>query len=95
VAFERIRLLIRRLVKQRHYYSTAHADEEMDNDEISIFDLERVLCEGDLIARQRDEKSGEWKYILNGLNFGLAVETVVKIASSQVVIITVYSLRAK
>ncbi len=68
---------------------TLHAEDEMDDDEVSLFDLERVLHNGDLTTRQRDEKSGEWKYIMNGLNLGLAIEVVVKVASSQVVVITV------
>jgi len=38
----------------------------MADDELSVLDLERVLLTGDIIQRQRDQKGGEWKYLVRG-----------------------------
>jgi len=46
----------------------------MDNDEIAIFDVERLLLDGEIRERQRDTETGEWKYIINGFNFWLLIE---------------------
>jgi hypothetical protein len=45
---------------------TIHAEEEMDNDALSIFDVEQVILNGTIIERQKDRNSGEWKYIIQG-----------------------------
>lgn len=45
---------------------TLHADEEMDNDGLTIFDVESVILTGELIEQQRDRKTGERKYIVRG-----------------------------
>lgn len=45
---------------------TLHADEEMDNDGLTIFDVESVILTGEIIEQQRDRKTGERKYIVRG-----------------------------
>jgi hypothetical protein len=63
---------------------TLHAEEEMDEDGLSIFDVESTLLSGKLVERQTDRRSGERKYVVHGrtaddargvtvvLKFGLA-----------------------
>jgi hypothetical protein len=38
---------------------TAHAEEEINDDELSIFDLERCVLTGEVIERQKDKETGE------------------------------------
>lgn len=45
---------------------TLHAEEEMDADELSVFDIENAILEGSVVERQRDEDRREWKYLISG-----------------------------
>ncbi|MFW6096843.1 MAG: DUF4258 domain-containing protein [Chloroflexota bacterium] len=38
----------------------------MADDELTIFDVERAILTGEIVERQRDRESGEWKYVLVG-----------------------------
>jgi len=67
--FERILTEIRDKIRLRQYIMTAHAEEEMNDDELSIFDLERCVLTGEIAERQKDKETGEWKYgspVING-----------------------------
>lgn len=90
--FERTLKLIREKVHQREYVMTIHAEEEMDNDGFSIYDVENGILTGKIVERQRDRDTAEWKYRINGESFsGDEIEVVVKISSTdKLVIITVY-----
>ena len=39
----------------------------MNNDGLSIFDVERVILTGEIVERQKDRETGEWKYLVRGL----------------------------
>jgi U3 small nucleolar ribonucleoprotein component len=41
---------------------TFHAEEEMADDNLSIFDIERVVLTGKIVERQKDKNTKEWKY---------------------------------
>jgi hypothetical protein len=41
---------------------TLHAEEEMEQDGFSIFDVENALLTGAIISRQTDRRSRERKY---------------------------------
>lgn len=45
---------------------TLHAEEEMDNDGLAIFDVESVILTGEIIESQRDRKTRERKYLVRG-----------------------------
>jgi uncharacterized DUF497 family protein len=45
---------------------TVHAEEEMDNDGLTIFDVESVILTGEIIEQQRDRKTRERKYLVRG-----------------------------
>jgi hypothetical protein len=49
---QRILEEIRDKVRLRQYIMTLHAEEEMNDDELSIFDLERCILTGEIIERQ-------------------------------------------
>ena len=38
---------------------TLHAEEEMDNDNLSIFDIERGILTGQILERQKDRETEE------------------------------------
>lgn len=74
------------------YVMTIHADEEMDDDGLSILDIEQVILTGEIVERQRDRNTSEWKYLIRGqTEDGLNVIVVVKHSpTDKVVIITTY-----
>ena len=45
---------------------TLHAEEEMDDDGLSIFDVENCVLSGEIVERQKDQASAEWKYLVRG-----------------------------
>ncbi len=57
---------MREKIRKRLYVMTLHAEEEMDNDGLSIFDMENVILTGELIQQQRDRKTSERKYLVRG-----------------------------
>ena len=71
---------------------TFHARKEMNNDELTIYDVEDAVLTGEIVERQRDTARAEWKYRINGESIeGGEVEIVVKLSpTNKLVIITVY-----
>jgi hypothetical protein len=71
---------------------TIHAEEEMEDDDISILDVEHVILPGEIIERQQDQETGEWKYLIAGNTLADdAIIVVAKLAlTGTLVIITVY-----
>jgi len=51
-------------IRRRQYVVTLHADEEMDDDELTIFDVESAILAGAIRERQRDRKTKESKYLV-------------------------------
>lgn len=64
--FRRVEQQMRDRVRRRQYIVTLHAEEEMDDDGLSMFDVEHALLMGSIEERQRDATTGEWKYCLVG-----------------------------
>ena len=83
---------IRNLVCALNYVVTIHATEELDDDNLTIFDLENILLTGRIIARQRDRATREVKCVVRGTALdGAAAEAIVKIGpTGTLVVITVY-----
>ncbi|MBV7329876.1 DUF4258 domain-containing protein [Chloroflexi bacterium TSY] len=79
-------------IRQRQYVMTIHAEEEMDDDELSIFDVERAILTGSIVERQQDHQTGEWKYLVLGQSVhGIEMTVVGKVSiTGKLVIITVY-----
>ena len=71
---------------------TLHAEEEMDEDGLTIFDVERGVLTGEIIERQKDHDTGEWKYLVQGQTVaGKSVVVVIKLSPTEkLVILTVY-----
>jgi hypothetical protein len=90
--FERILNRMREQVRALQYVMTLHAEEEMDSDDLSIFDVEQAILTGRIIERQKDTETSEWKYLIKGKSIeGREVVAVSKLSSTgKLIIITVY-----
>ena len=90
--FERILARIREKIRRRHYVVTFHARREMNEDGLTIYDVEHVILSGKILERQRDLDTLEPKYRIQGLSVaGRNAEVVVKISpTGSLVVITVY-----
>jgi hypothetical protein len=66
--------------------------EALDDDSLTILDLENIILTGQIIERQRDRQSREVKCVIRGVALdGLEAETIVKPgATGRLVVITVY-----
>ena len=90
--FERILNQLREKIRTRQYVMTVHADDEMDEDGLTIFDVESVILSGKIIERQKDQSTGEWKYLVKGESLtGESAVTVTKISpTGKLVFLTVF-----
>ena len=81
-------------IRTRQYVMTLRAEEEMTDDMLSIFDVERIILTGKIIEWQKDHVTEEWKYIIEGetISAGMAVVVVKLSVTGKLVIITVYKI---
>jgi hypothetical protein len=92
--FERVLKILRELVRERCYILTLHAEDEMDEDGLTLYDLEHAVLSGVILERQKDRSTGEWKYRIRGRKLNEEwMEVVVKIGpTNKAVFITAYCL---
>lgn len=90
--FDRLLNEMRDKIHNREYVMTTHGEEEMDDDSLSIYDVEHCILTGTILERQKDKITAEWKYRVNGVSLsGDGVEVIAKIGpTGKLVIITVY-----
>ena len=91
--FERILSRMREKVRERQYIMTLHAEEEMNEDGLTIYDVERGILTGQISERQKDKMTAEWKYLIRGQTVeGREIELIAKLSpTGKLVIITVYT----
>lgn len=91
--YNRILKQMRDKIRTRQYVMSLHAEEEMSDDSLSIFDVEHVILTGTIYERQNDRVSAEWKYLIEGKTiYGRLAVVVTKISfTGKLVIITVYA----
>ena len=83
----------RHLIRTLAYFVSTHAAEELDDDNLTILDLENIILTGQIITRQRDTQTREVKCVVKGITLdgGLA-EAVVKIGfTGKLIVITAYA----
>jgi hypothetical protein len=84
---------MRERVRKRLYLVTLHAEEEMDNDGLTVYDVESIILTGQVIERQRDRKTGQRKYLIRGETVE-GTQTAVVVSrwgpTDKLVIVTVY-----
>lgn len=92
--FDRILRRMRELVRTSHYIMTVHGHEEMEADQLTVFDVEHCILTGDIVERQKDRRTGEWKYLVEGKTLsGHQAIVVSRVGpTGKLVIITVYRL---
>jgi hypothetical protein len=83
---------LRHLIRTLRYVVSTHAADELEDDNLTVSDLENIVLTGQIIERQRDKTSGETKYVVHGITLdGQGAETVVKVGhTGRLVVITVY-----
>lgn len=90
--FDRMLKRMRELVRTRQYVMTLHADDEMDADGLTVYDVESAILTGHIGERQRDRASAEWKYVVRGR--ALSNDTITVVAklgpTDKLVFITVF-----
>ncbi|BAY24237.1 hypothetical protein NIES2100_40310 [Calothrix sp. NIES-2100] len=92
--FDEILQRMREKVTSLEYVMTLHAEEEMNDDNLTIYDIEQAILSGEILERQKDKVTAESKYRIRGTNEdSLEVEVVAKLGvTGKLVIITVYQL---
>lgn len=82
----------RHLIRTLQFFVSTHAAEELEDDNLTILDLENIVLTGQITARQRDAKTREVKYVVEGITLsGDSAEAVVKVGfSGKLIVITTY-----
>lgn len=91
--FNRILKQMREKIRACQYIMTLHAEEEMSDDDLTVFDVEHaIIIIGKIVERQRDQKTGEWKFLVKGKALtGNEIIVVTKLSpTDKLVIITAY-----
>jgi hypothetical protein len=85
---------LRDLDRSLDYTVSLHAADELDDDDLTILDLETIILTGEIVERQRGRQTREVKCIVRGRTLDDSpAETVVKIGpTGKPFIITVYRL---
>ena len=83
---------LRHLIRTLSYIVSTHAADEIEDDNLSILDLENIILTGQIVERQRDRTTHETKYVIQGITLeGDAGEVVVKVGhNGKLVVITIY-----
>jgi len=78
-------------IRNGQYVMTLHAAEEMEDDDLTIFDVESVMLTGEIFERQKDRLTADWKYLIKGQIKHQDTVVVAKLSiTGKLVIITVY-----
>ena len=88
LSFTRIRDLVRSL----NYVVSIHAAEELEDDNLTILDLENIVLTGRIVERQKDRQTHETKVLIRGRSLDdRDAEAVVKAGlTGALYIVTVY-----
>lgn len=90
--YKRVLRQMRDKIHTRQYVMTLHAQEEMSDDGLTIFDIEETILTGEIIERQEDYHTREWKYLIaSSVIENRLIIVVTKLSvTNKLVIITVY-----
>ena len=83
---------LRYQIRTLNYVVSTHAAEELEDDNLSILDLENIILTGKIFERQRDTNTREVKYVIEGSVLdGSSAQTVVKVGfTGKLVVVTAY-----
>ena len=90
--YDRLLKRMRELIRTRQYIMSLHAEDEMEADGLSIYDVESAILTGKITERQKDRASAEWKYLVSGDSLaGDAVTVAVKFSpTGKLAFITIF-----
>ncbi|MFP4121447.1 DUF4258 domain-containing protein [Coleofasciculus sp.] len=90
--FDEILQRMREKIRSQKYVMTLHAEEEMSEDTLTVYDIEQGILTGEILERQKDRATAESKYCIRGTTLdGGEVELIAKLSpTGKLVIITVY-----
>ena len=81
-------------IRSYNYILTIHAEEEMDHDNLTIFDVENCILTGEIVERQKDKNTNEWKYIIRGNCYSYRKEMIIVVGkislTEKLVILTIF-----
>jgi len=82
----------REFVRTLNYFVSIHAAEALEDDHLTILDLENIILTGEVVERQRDRQSREAKFVIRGETLSDRIaEVVVKTGpTGRLVVITAY-----
>jgi len=85
---------LRHLIRTLNYVVSTHAAEELEDDDLSILDLENIILTGQITERQRDTQTREGKVVVSGITLdGKPAQAVVKVGfTGKLIVITAYVL---
>jgi len=80
------------LVRALNYVVSVHAAEELEDDNLTILDLENIVLIGRIVERQKDRETREPKIAIRGRTLdGGEAEAIVKVSLTGILyFITVY-----
>ena len=83
---------IRDLVRSLNYVVSLHAAEELEDDNLTILDLENIILTGRIVERQKDRQTRETKIVIRGRTLDdREAEAVAKVGpTGALYVITVY-----
>ena len=83
---------LRYLIRTLNYVVSTHAAEALEDDNLSILDLENILLTGQIAEHQRDAQTREVKCVVAGVTLdGSPGEAVIKVGfTGKLIVITVY-----
>ncbi len=64
--FERVLETMRECVRDGRIAFAKHAYDEMNEDDLFVFDLEQCVLTGTIAERQWDDDFNDWKYVIHG-----------------------------
>ncbi|WP_295606309.1 DUF4258 domain-containing protein [uncultured Lamprocystis sp.] len=84
--------IFRELIRSKNYVVSHHAADELEDDDLTILDLESIVLTGQIVERQHDGETDETKRVVNGRSIADdEAEVVVKIGfNGELIFITVY-----
>ena len=90
--YDRLLKRMRELIRTRQYIMSLHAEDEMETDGLTIYDVESTILTGKITERQKDRVSMEWKYLVGGQSLANdAVTVAVKFSpTGKLVFITIF-----
>lgn len=81
---------IKKLIKQRDYLFSEHADEERTKDQLTVAEIEEAILSGRVIEERLSDPRGESRLIAGKSKEGKQIHIVVGLRFGRPVVVTTY-----